>query len=79
MSRHRARRSDGRPHGHRTREELEIAVSWETGPRTDAWDALWRRLLAAILDDFASEAKSNSGATERRPGDEPEPRCSSDR
>ncbi len=29
---------------------LKVAAEWAPGPRTSAWDALWRRILADVID-----------------------------
>jgi hypothetical protein len=29
---------------------LRVAAEWAPRPRTPAWDALWRRILADVID-----------------------------
>lgn len=51
MSRHRERPPRHGPRGPRTPRSMPIDATWEEGPRTEAWDELWRRLLAAVFED----------------------------
>jgi hypothetical protein len=30
---------------------MPIDATWEEGPRTEAWNELWRRLLAAVFEE----------------------------
>jgi hypothetical protein len=36
---------------------MPIDASWETGPRNEAWDELWRRLLASVFKDDGPEGE----------------------
>lgn len=35
--------------GRRQPRELTVAAEWSSGPRTAAWDQLWRRILGHVL------------------------------
>ncbi len=43
---------------HANREPILIQAEWQHGPRTPAWDALWRRILEEVL---APEEKAEEG------------------
>ena len=65
------RRKHKRP-GHRGGREpraFTLSTHWRTGPRTRAWDELWRWLLAP--DDVHPSGSASPGASsdrEQRPG-----------
>lgn len=53
---------------------MPIDAVWEEGPRTEAWKRLWRRLIAAVLEDYHrergdTEHDSDSGAREAPEGE----------
>lgn len=58
------------PRGPRSRRVMPIDTTWEEGPRTEAWNELWRRLLAAVFEDDDRE--------EPRDGGEPDETASGD-
>jgi hypothetical protein len=33
------------------RRQVDLSADWRVGPRTSAWDALWRRILADVLSE----------------------------
>ncbi len=43
---------------------LPVNAVWVAGPRTEAWDELWRRLLAVALDDGGCEEETGDGNPE---------------
>ena len=49
----------------RTDESMAIWTEWRSGPRTPAWDALWRRLLSdlrATAEESTSQPAPQTGA-----------------
>ncbi len=43
---------------------MPIDAVWEEGPRTEAWNELWRRLLAAVVEDGEKEETCESDAAD---------------
>ena len=38
---------------------IDVQTEWAVGPRTSAWDALWRRILADISDGNVAVGPEN--------------------
>src|SRR5690606_19456465 len=51
MSGHRERPRGHGPRGPRSPRTMPIDAAWEEGPRTEAWNELWRRLLASVFEE----------------------------
>ncbi len=49
--------------------DVTLRVEWRTGPRTQAWDELWRRLLARVRERTAADGDPDEG--EMPPGAPP--------
>lgn len=64
MSGHHERPRRHGPRGPRAHLSMPIDVVWEEGPRTDAWNELWRRLLAAVVEDGGKEEPCESDAAD---------------
>lgn len=47
---------------------LALATDWRTGPRTRAWDDLWRRLLAGLAESDRSGPRTGDMPAVRRGG-----------
>ena len=44
---------------------LQLNAVWIAGPRTEVWDELWRRLLAAVIKRLGEEdARSEDAGSE---------------
>ena len=74
MTRHHERPARHGPRGPRRSSPMPIDAVWEEGPRTEAWNKLWRRLIAAVLEDYHrergdTEHDSDSGAREAPEGE----------
>lgn len=44
---------------------LPITVEWVEGPRTEAWNELWRRLLAAVIADIPPNERGGRVSDEK--------------
>lgn len=42
-------------------EPLDIRTEWQTGPRTPAWDRLWRTILADLHHDDVAGGQHELG------------------
>ncbi len=51
--------------------DVTLRVEWRTGPRTRAWDELWRRLLARVRERATADGGPDEG--ELPPGAPPSP------
>ena len=45
--------------GRRQERNFKLAAEWRTGPRSMAWDELWKVILSEVIGDL-SEAKESS-------------------
>lgn len=64
MSGHHERPRRHGPRGPRANRSMPIDAVWEEGPRTEAWNELWRRLLAAVVEDGEKEETCESDAAD---------------
>ena len=44
-----------------TRDDLVVQADWSTGPRTPAWDRLWRAILSDLGPEGATVADQQLG------------------
>ena len=55
-----------RPARTRRSDRLALVTEWRTGPRTAAWDALWRRIFSeALADSVVSESTTEVSRLDR--------------
>lgn len=64
MTGHRERPARHGPRGPRTARTLRVEAIWEDGPRNEAWDELWRRLLEAVFRRIEEEARNGANRGE---------------
>jgi hypothetical protein len=50
---------------------MPIDAVWEEGPRTEAWNRLWRRLIAAVLEDYHRERGDTAHDSDGGPREPP--------
>jgi hypothetical protein len=46
---------------------IKVEAAWRSGPRSPAWDALWRQIRADLGDAFDSESIDNEPESDSQP------------